>query len=97
MIQTIVIIQNRFAEPPLRFFFPYHDDSVLHGGGKDLSGAPRIKLHWIGKKGEDIETDGIVGETILEAAHRHEIELEGACVWGWVDGWFWFVLDQVEW
>lgn len=39
----------------------------------------RINLHWRGKKGEAIETDGIVGETILEAAHRHDVELEGAC------------------
>lgn len=57
----------------------------MHGSGKDLSGAPRIKLRWVGKKGEPIETDGIVGETILEAAHRHEIELEGA--WGSLLGW----------
>lgn len=37
----------------------------------------RITLNWIGKKGESIKTDGAVGENILEAAHRHDIELEG--------------------
>ena len=37
----------------------------------------RITLNWIGKKGESIKTDGAVGESILEAAHRHDIELEG--------------------
>lgn len=52
---------------------------VAHGSGKDLKNAPRINLHWIGKKGEEFTTDGIVGESILEAAHRHEVELEGAC------------------
>lgn len=56
---------------------PFPSRTVLHGSGKDLKDAPRIKLHWVGKKGEGIETDGIVGESILEAAHRHEIDLEG--------------------
>lgn len=51
---------------------------VLHGSGKDLKDAPRIKVQWVGKDGSSVETDGIVGESILEAAHRHEIDLEGA-------------------
>ena len=40
----------------------------------------RITLNWIGKKGEEIKTDGAVGESILDAAHRHDIELEGNSV-----------------
>lgn len=53
--------------------------AMAHGSGKDLKDAPRITLHWVGKKGEEFSTDGIVGESILDAAHRHDVELEGAC------------------
>lgn len=53
--------------------------AVTHDSGKDLKDAPRITLHWVGKKGEEFTTDGIVGESILDAAHRHDVELEGAC------------------
>jgi len=53
--------------------------AVAHGSGKDLKDAPRITLNWVGKKGEEFTTDGIVGESILDAAHRHDVELEGAC------------------
>ncbi len=71
---------RRVPPPPTPAARLFHASAaVAHGSGKDLKDAPRIKLNWIGKKGETFTTDGIVGESILEAAHRHEVELEGAC------------------
>jgi len=48
--------------------------------GVDDPSAERITLLWHDtKKGEVIETTAAVGSTLLEAAHRAGIDLEGAC------------------
>ena len=40
--------------------------------------AVLVELHW--KKGEVTRTTkAVVGNSLLETAHRHEIDLEGAC------------------
>ena len=38
-----------------------------------------IYVHWKKKSGESITTSANVGENIMRLAHRHGIELEGAC------------------
>jgi ferredoxin len=74
-VTAVIALTTRRPGPAL-----FHASAaVAHGSGKDLKDAPRITLHWVGKKGEEFTTDGIVGESILDAAHRHEVELEGAC------------------
>uniref|UniRef100_A0A7S3V716 2Fe-2S ferredoxin-type domain-containing protein n=1 Tax=Chaetoceros debilis TaxID=122233 RepID=A0A7S3V716_9STRA len=55
-----------------------------HGGPHVSRDAPTIPIHFINpsSKGsaEDVMTvQGRIGETILQTAHRHDIDLEGAC------------------
>ena len=41
--------------------------------------SPAINIKWKTKTGEEITTPASVGENIMRLAHRHGIELEGAC------------------
>ena len=50
----------------------------LHG--HDDPNADRVLIHWFDKKSSTVlEKSAAVGSTLLEAAHRSGIDLEGAC------------------
>eukprot|EP00615_Pteridomonas_danica_P013492 CAMPEP_0114358656 /NCGR_PEP_ID=MMETSP0101-20121206/22450_1 /TAXON_ID=38822 ORGANISM="Pteridomonas danica, Strain PT" /NCGR_SAMPLE_ID=MMETSP0101 /ASSEMBLY_ACC=CAM_ASM_000211 /LENGTH=134 /DNA_ID=CAMNT_0001501847 /DNA_START=94 /DNA_END=498 /DNA_ORIENTATION=- len=50
----------------------------LHGS--DDPNAEKINLRWYEKKNDRyIDVKGAIGSTLLEVAHRNEIDLEGAC------------------
>ena len=59
----------------------YRTSSVVHHGGPhiDKSSSKLINIHWIkdGTNGElqKITTSAHVGETLLQVAHHHEIEV----------------------
>lgn len=48
-----------------------------HSG--DKSGPETLSIKWIHKDGRETITPAAVGASLLEVAHRHGIELEGAC------------------
>ena len=51
---------------------------VCHG--HDDPDAERVRIRWKdGKSGEVMERTAAVGSTLLEAAHRTHVDLEGAC------------------
>jgi len=56
-----------------------------HGNNHAALKNPKISLTFISTKGDrkndplELTVDAHVGETLLEVAHRHDIELEGAC------------------
>jgi ferredoxin len=43
------------------------------------SGPETLTIKWIHKDGKETSTPAAVGASLLEVAHRHGIELEGAC------------------
>ena len=48
--------------------------------GHDDPDAERVRIKWLDQKsGEVLERTAAVGTTLLEAAHRQHIDLEGAC------------------
>jgi ferredoxin len=54
-----------------------------HGGPSVSADSPRVTITFIQSDGSTrIPVQAIVGETILQTAHRNEIELEGACEGG---------------
>mmetsp|Transcript_49955 Transcript_49955/g.100583 ORF Transcript_49955/g.100583 Transcript_49955/m.100583 type:complete len:164 (+) Transcript_49955:119-610(+) len=54
--------------------------TIPHLHGSDDPNADRITLRWLDKKTNSIvEKTAAVGSTLLEAAHRSDIDLEGAC------------------
>ena len=51
-----------------------------HGGPSVPSDAPTVHVTFLQPDGETRSTvDARIGETLLQTAHRHEIDLEGAC------------------
>ena len=51
-----------------------------HGGPHVSDDAPSISVTFVLPDGETKRTvDGKIGETFLQVAHRHELDLEGAC------------------
>lgn len=52
--------------------------TALHGGG-EFEGNPTVKITWRSKDGEERVTDAHIGMNLLQVAHRHGVELEGAC------------------
>mmetsp|Transcript_16988 Transcript_16988/g.34024 ORF Transcript_16988/g.34024 Transcript_16988/m.34024 type:complete len:183 (-) Transcript_16988:87-635(-) len=81
-VSGVYDIRFRVSVPSFR---NYKTSSVVHHGGPhiDKSSSKLINIHWIkdGTNGEiqKITTSAYVGETLLQVAHHHEIELEGAC------------------
>lgn len=65
---AIPIAANPTTSAPLRF----HQTSS-NTNPRDLS------LDFVDPSGDVLTVDAAVGDSILEVAHRHEIELEGAC------------------
>ena len=48
--------------------------------GHDDPDAERVRIKWLDQKsGEVLERTAAVGTTLLEAAHRQHVDLEGAC------------------
>lgn len=43
------------------------------------SGEDTIQIHWTLKDGTKLTTTDALGGNLMRAAHRHDIELEGAC------------------
>ena len=50
-----------------------------HGGGKDDPHAEQITVTFIEKDGTNTVGKATVGQSMLEVAHKNDIELEGAC------------------
>ena len=50
-----------------------------HGGGKDDPHAEKITVTFIEKDGTNTVVKATVGQSMLEVAHKNDIELEGAC------------------
>ena len=50
-----------------------------HGGGKDDPHAAQITVTFIEKDGTNTVVKATVGQSMLEVAHKNDIELEGAC------------------
>ncbi len=56
-----------------------------HGGPSVDVNAPKISITFLNphpskdKKEESVDVEAKVGETLLQTAHRHGIDLEGAC------------------
>lgn len=48
-------------------------------GKTDLSGPPVPKIVFIEPDGRQREVEAPVGATVLEIAHEHDLDLEGAC------------------
>jgi len=52
----------------------------LHGYDEKLLNVPEtLKLRWILRDGSEVVTPAVVGATLLQVAHQHGIEMEGAC------------------
>jgi len=52
---------------------------TAHGGGKDDPHAEKITVTFIEKDGTKTVVSAPVGQSMLEVAHKNDIELEGAC------------------
>lgn len=52
---------------------------TAHGGGKDDPHAEKITVTFIEKDGTETVVAAPVGQSMLEVAHKNDIELEGAC------------------
>ena len=50
-----------------------------HGGPSVAADAPTVSVTFIQPDGAPRSVDARVGESLLQTAHRNEIELEGAC------------------
>jgi ferredoxin-2, mitochondrial len=50
-----------------------------HGGSRGLSDVPKISITFVQRDSSKKTVKAIVGETLLQTAHRNDIELEGAC------------------
>mmetsp|Transcript_27457 Transcript_27457/g.40555 ORF Transcript_27457/g.40555 Transcript_27457/m.40555 type:complete len:151 (+) Transcript_27457:139-591(+) len=50
-----------------------------HGGPKAAKDAPRIQVAFLQPDDSKRTVDAIVGESLLQTAHRNDIDLEGAC------------------
>ena len=50
-----------------------------HGGGKDDPHDEKITVTFIEKDGTNTVVKATVGQSMLEVAHKNDIELEGAC------------------
>lgn len=50
-----------------------------HGGPKALKDAPKIQVTFLQPDNSKKVVDAIVGESLLQTAHRNDIDLEGAC------------------
>jgi len=50
-----------------------------HGGPKIPEDAPKVTISYLQPNGETKAVEARVGENLLRLAHRHEIDLEGAC------------------
>ena len=44
-----------------------------------------ISIHWKRKDNSTLTTEADVGKTLLQVAHKYNIELEGACEGVWLD------------
>lgn len=53
-----------------------------HGGPEVAADAPTIHVSFLLPNGETKEVTARVGETLLQTAHRNEVDLEGACEGG---------------
>ena len=54
-----------------------------HGGPSVADDSPRVKIVFLQPDGETrTEVEAIVGESLLQTAHRNDIDLEGACEGG---------------
>jgi ferredoxin len=50
-----------------------------HGGPSAAKDAPTVSVTFLQPDDTKKQVTAIVGESLLQTAHRHEIELEGAC------------------
>eukprot|EP00523_Entomoneis_sp_CCMP467_P012439 CAMPEP_0168793254 /NCGR_PEP_ID=MMETSP0725-20121227/14988_1 /TAXON_ID=265536 /ORGANISM="Amphiprora sp., Strain CCMP467" /LENGTH=182 /DNA_ID=CAMNT_0008844019 /DNA_START=76 /DNA_END=624 /DNA_ORIENTATION=- len=50
-----------------------------HGGPTASADAPKVSVTFLQPDGSSRVVDALVGESLLQTAHRHEVELEGAC------------------
>lgn len=50
-----------------------------HGGPKTTADAPRVNVTFIQPDDSKKTVEAIVGESLLQTAHRNDIDLEGAC------------------
>ena len=50
-----------------------------HGGPSVAPDAPTVSVTFLQPDGTPKTVDARVGESLLQTAHRHEIDLEGAC------------------
>ncbi|EEH52379.1 uncharacterized protein MICPUCDRAFT_22237 [Micromonas pusilla CCMP1545] len=51
----------------------------MHGHGKDDPNAETIDVTFIEKDGTETKVKAPIGQSMLEVAHKNDIELEGAC------------------
>ena len=54
---------------------------IAHGADKKTKLTPEnsIEVTFVERDGERRAVRGLIGENLLETAHRHDVELEGAC------------------
>jgi len=54
-----------------------------HGGPTVAADAPKVNVTFLQPDGvTETKVEAIVGETLLQTAHRNDIDLEGACEGG---------------
>ncbi|KAG5174924.1 2Fe-2S ferredoxin-type domain-containing protein [Tribonema minus] len=53
--------------------------TARHGDESEFANAPNVTINWRNKHGEVRTVDAPVGMNLMRVAHKHDIELEGAC------------------
>jgi ferredoxin-2, mitochondrial len=69
----------RGSSIPLRRCVGQHMTVRWHGGPKVTAESPRVHITFLQPDSTKKTVDAIVGESLLQTAHRNGIELEGAC------------------
>mmetsp|Transcript_17401 Transcript_17401/g.25135 ORF Transcript_17401/g.25135 Transcript_17401/m.25135 type:complete len:154 (-) Transcript_17401:10-471(-) len=72
------VISRQFMRRTWKFS-PASQSLRWHGGPKAAADAPRVSVTFIQPDDQKRTVDAFVGESLLQTAHRNEIDLEGAC------------------
>ena len=76
LIRSVPSIGGSFNHPVRSFNF---SSVLLHGGPSKNADKPLVKFTFVDKEDNEYPVDGHVGDHLLEIAHRHDVDLEGAC------------------
>ena len=78
MIRSIMARSRGTATTTRRWF--RSTGSRFHGGGGGSDeGRDRVRVTFVDAKGVEMDVEACVGDNILVAAHKNNIDLEGAC------------------